>query len=172
MVGVGTVLADDPLLTSRSAKREPMRVVLDSHGRTPLEARLLRSLGGQVLLLVGMQVPEAKKEALRARGAEVWGLPLGADGRVDLDAALRALRRRGCRRLLVEGGPTLHGALFDQGRVDYVHWFIAPRILGGLAAPGAVAGEGRARLAEAPRLRELRVESLGTELFVSGRVSA
>jgi len=172
MVGIGTVLADDPLLTSRSPGREPLRVVMDSRGRTPPDSRLLNSAGGSVLLLVGPELDPVRRAALTQRGAELVELPRGPDGRVELEGALRVLRGRGCRRLLVEGGATLHGAFFDQCLVDYVHWFISPRVLGGQAAPGAVAGQGRATLAEAPRLRELRIEALGTELFVSGRVSA
>ncbi|MEM1025690.1 MAG: RibD family protein [Myxococcota bacterium] len=172
MVGVGTVLADDPLLTARCPGREPRRIVLDSRGRTPTEARLLRTTGGTVTLFVGPAAPEAWRERMRSAGADVMEVPSDPRGRLALASVLALLRAQGCRSLLVEGGGTLHGALFDEGLVDYVHWFIAPRIIGGREALGAVQGLGQPRLVDAPRLEELRIEALGTDLFVSGRVSA
>lgn len=169
MVGSGTVLADDPLLTARplpAPTRQPLRVVVDSRGRIPVTARVLGDHASTVVATTAAS-PAAWRAQLAARGAEPLLLPAGGDGRVDLAALLHELGRRGVMSVLVEGGPTLLGALFDIGLVDKLHAVLAPLILGG-PAPAAVAGRGAQRMAEALRLADVTVERLGEDVLVTG----
>jgi len=135
-VGIGTALADDPLLTARpaadgtqsgdidrfEAHRQPVRVVFDRRGRLPLDSRLLRTLDDSPLLVVVS--PEADGSALRDAGAEV----LAADS---IEAALADLGRRGITSLFLEGGPTLAAAFADAGQIDEARVFVAPVLLAG-----------------------------------------
>ena len=152
MVGVGTVLADDPRLTVRGLRggRDPVRVVVDSRLRTPPDAAVIGR--GRVIVATTRAAPAARERRLTAAGAEVWRLP----GRraVDLAALARRLADAGIASVLVEGGPTLHGALSDAGLVDEVRLFLAPMILGGSGRRSGlswIAGAGVDRLADAAR---------------------
>lgn len=171
LVGVGTVLADDPQLTTRLPGRpgkDPLRVVLDSRLRLPLGARLLHlNSPAPTLIATTEQAPADKRKALQEMGAEV--LPLPAEGgRVALLPLLKELGRRQIQSVLLEGGPEILGAFFDQRLVDKFYFFFAPKILGGKEAYPAVAGKGVARLLEAHRVEELRVRRLGPDLLLSG----
>jgi len=177
MAGVNTVLADDPQLTARScggrggtARKQPIRVIVDSKGRTPLTARVFRQPGKTLLILGRVTTPEEK--ALFAQvGAEVLELP-SVEGRVDLEELLKELGKRDITNVLVEGGGVLLGSLFDNGLVDKVTAFIAPIIIGGNEAKTAVGGEGFDKVADSPRLERIRVEKFGEDLMVSGYVPA
>lgn len=156
MVGIGTVLADDPLLTARPAgrssfRRQPLRVVVDSHARTPVDSRLVRSASpdAPVLVAVTDRAPAPRVEALRAAGAEVVVLPAAPDGRVDLTALLRHLGGREVTSVLVEGGGELVASLVEAQLADAMVVFLAPKILGGKEAPSPVGGAGVARVADA-----------------------
>ncbi len=174
VVGVGTVLADDPALTARPEEfggppptRQPLRVVVDSRGRTPPAARVLDGTAPTLIAATPLADPE-KLEAFKARGAEVLILP-AAGGRVDLEALMAELGRRQVAWLLVEGGGRLLGSLFDLGLIDRVLAFVAPKLIGGAEAPGPVGGSGRPRMADAVRLEGVEIERLGEDLLVSGR---
>lgn len=178
LVGIGTVLADDPLLTTRLPETEagaggphhPLRVVLDSLGRTPLSAAMLRPhTPGRTLLAVGASASPERVAALRAAGAGVLTLP-SCDGRVDLTALLRQLARDGVNTVLVEGGAGVLGALFDLDLVDRVVAFIAPAIIGGRDALAAIGGVGAATMEAATRLRDVEVSRLDGDVMVTGRV--
>jgi diaminohydroxyphosphoribosylaminopyrimidine deaminase/5-amino-6-(5-phosphoribosylamino)uracil reductase len=171
MVGVNTVLADDPQLTARDAEgnplaRQPLRVVLDHNARTPHDARLLRE-PGRTLIVVG-DPPESRTAPLLAAGAEVLRLPAAGPGMVDLRALLEVLGARGVVDLLAEGGGTVLGSLFDQGLVDRVVAFIAPRIIGGIAAPSPVGGQGNAAMSQVLALSDVKVEQVGEDTLVVG----
>ncbi|MSQ34002.1 MAG: bifunctional diaminohydroxyphosphoribosylaminopyrimidine deaminase/5-amino-6-(5-phosphoribosylamino)uracil reductase RibD [Dehalococcoidia bacterium] len=171
LVGVGTVLADDPQLNARpageAAARQPLRVVVDSHGRTPPGARLWQEKGAVLIAAAGPLDP-ARRQALTAAGAQVWEGTSGPDGRVDLAALCRELGRREVTSVLVEGGSTLLGSFFDLLLVDKLHAVIAPLILGGLQAPTMVGGRGVGRIAEALRLHRMRAEALGDDILITG----
>jgi len=172
VVGVGTALQDDPALTVRLERpwpREPYRVVLDTHARTPADARLITAATpARALVIVGEDAGPARVAAIAASGATV--IPVATrDGRIDLHAALAALAAREVRAVLVEGGGEVHGAFVDAGLVDRVALFLAPRLLGGRAATPAVAGVGRA-LESAPRIVGLEVTRVGDDLLVEGDV--
>ncbi|PWG62164.1 bifunctional diaminohydroxyphosphoribosylaminopyrimidine deaminase/5-amino-6-(5-phosphoribosylamino)uracil reductase RibD [Spiribacter halobius] len=131
VTGVDTVIADDPRLTARDVDGPflaPRRVVLDSHLRTPTEARLLRDDGGVTLLHVGEMPP--REQALVRAGAHLQQVAAGDDGRVELTAALRALAADEVNEVLVEAGPTLSGALLQAGLVDELIIYLAPHLMG------------------------------------------
>ena len=171
LVGSSTVIVDDPELTARPddtlAERQPLRVVVDSRGRTPPMARVF-SGPGKTLVATLAASPAAWRSSLEAQGAEVIPLPAGVDGRVDPAALLAELGRRDVVTLLVEGGGVLLGGFFDRGLVDKVHAVLAPIIIGAAEAPAAVAGTGAYRMADALRLREVTVERLGEDILVTG----
>jgi diaminohydroxyphosphoribosylaminopyrimidine deaminase/5-amino-6-(5-phosphoribosylamino)uracil reductase len=151
MVGVGTVLADDPHLTARTdagalANRQPIRVIVDSHNRTPADARV-------------------RDGAARTWVATAAELGTGADGRVDLRRLGVGLFERGCRRVLLEGGPTLAGAYLREGLVDEMVGYIAPKLLGD--GPAALATAGIVTIAEAIDLEIVDVRRVGPDLRLS-----
>ncbi len=170
MVGVRTVLIDDPQLTARpggiDSERQPLRIVADSSGRTPVTARVLDGPGRALLATTSASSASWRRQMAEA-GAEVLVLPDSA-GRVDLAELIRVLGERQLLSLLVEGGGELLGAFFDAGLVDKVQAVIAPLVIGGRDAPAAVAGRGVERMAEALRLGEVIVERLGEDMLVTG----
>jgi diaminohydroxyphosphoribosylaminopyrimidine deaminase/5-amino-6-(5-phosphoribosylamino)uracil reductase len=171
MVGVNTVIADDPRLTARDddgepLDRQPLRVVVDSRGRTPAEARLLSEPGRTVVAVAGADAPAADR--LSGAGAEVERVA-GADGMVDLAELLSRLALgREITSLLVEGGGTLLGSLFDQRLVDKVVAFVAPAVIGGRDAPAPVGGTGVQMAADAFRLQRVEVLHLGGDVAMIG----
>ena len=176
MAGVNTVLADNPHLTTRcsggkggTARKQPLRVIVDGKGRTPLTVRLFNE-PGSTLLALGKAATPGEKAAFSQAGAEILELPT-AEGWVDLGELLEALGKREITSVLVEGGGILLGSLFDRGLVDKVIAFIAPIIIGGAEAKTAVAGKGVGKVVESFRLERLRVEKLGDDLMVSGYVA-
>jgi diaminohydroxyphosphoribosylaminopyrimidine deaminase/5-amino-6-(5-phosphoribosylamino)uracil reductase len=171
VIGSNTVVVDDPQLTARpggssEGVHQPLRIVLDSRGRTSEEAAIL---GGDSSTLIATTEASAVewRERMAASGAELLVLP-AADGHVDLAALLRELGKRGMLTVLFEGGGVVLGSLFDHRLVDRVHAVIAPIVIGASAAPSAVAGVGVERMAQAPRLRDVTVERLGDDTLISG----
>ncbi len=177
MVGVNTVLADDPLLTCRccggrggTARKQPLRVIVDGKGHTPPTARLFGE-PGKTLLALGRSVTPEGARAFTQVGAELLKVPL-AEGLVDLEKLLKALGEREITSVLVEGGGILLGSLFDRGLVDKVIVFIAPIIIGGEEAKPAVGGRGVDKVADSLKLERISVERFGEDLMVSGYVAA
>ncbi len=162
LVGVGTVLADDPELSARLEgvdARQPLRVILDSKLRTPPTAKV----AGPNTLIATTRAGEVGQ-------AETVVLPGAADGRVELGPLLDELGRRGILSLLVEGGADVHASFFEAGLIDKVHVYVAPMVIGGRAAPSPVGGEGVHLLADAPRLREVDSTRIGDDLLITGYV--
>ncbi len=165
LVGIGTVLADDPELTTRiSGKagedvRQPVRVVLDSQLRIRQSARV-----------VGPNTIIATTRAGRVGAAEVLKLPATPEGRVDLGALLDELGKRNMLSVLVEGGGEVHAALFAGGHVDKVYAYVAPKLIGGSDAPGPLGGRGVDHLANATALRQLDITRLGDDVLLSAYV--
>lgn len=181
MVGIGTVMADDPRLTVRLdpddplagpvGDKQPTRIIVDSHGRIPLTARCLDGAGEHAHVIVAMteEAPPKKVEALRDRGVRVWTAP-AVEGRVNLQALLTDLAGLEITSLFVESGPTLAGALFDAGLVDRVTTFIAPLVLGGATAPSSVGGVGAPHPDAGWHLDRVQSERYGQDLMITGIV--
>jgi diaminohydroxyphosphoribosylaminopyrimidine deaminase/5-amino-6-(5-phosphoribosylamino)uracil reductase len=168
LVGINTVLADDPELTARiDGGRSPLRVVVDSHLRIPDGAHLVREAAGQTLVVTTAGAKRDRIEHLRGLGVEVETVEVGPAG-VGLGAVLALLGSRGMISVLIEGGATLLGSAFDSQVVDKVVAMLAPRIIGGRGAPGAVAGDGVSTLADARLLRDVTVEHAGPDLVITG----
>jgi diaminohydroxyphosphoribosylaminopyrimidine deaminase/5-amino-6-(5-phosphoribosylamino)uracil reductase len=171
-VGIGTALADDPLLTARldEAVRQPTRVVFDSAARLPLDSALVNSIDEAPLFVVcSPEAPTARRAALTKAGAEVIVAP-GRDRGARLGAALDELGRREIQDLLVEGGPTLAGAIFDAGEIDQLRLFVAPVLLGAGDARAVLEGEGFRRIAEGVRPLATAFEPLGEDLLIKARL--
>lgn len=172
VVGVETVLRDDPQLTVRLGEpwpREPWRVVLDSRARMPLSARIIAAGSpARALVAVGRKASAEGVRALEARGVTVVPCP-GEDDRVDPVALLAELHAREVRAVLVEGGGEVHASFLAAGLVDRVALFVAPALLGGRTAPSVVGGSGRA-LKERVRLGPLTVTRLGDDLLIEADV--
>jgi diaminohydroxyphosphoribosylaminopyrimidine deaminase/5-amino-6-(5-phosphoribosylamino)uracil reductase len=168
LVGSGTVLADNPLLTDRSGKprRLPLtRVLLDPRLRLSPDSQLAQTARDAPVLLFTSESAEASAvEALERCGIEV--LRFG-DGR-NLDAVLTTLGHRSIQSVLVEGGAKVAGALLDAQLVDKVSFFIAPLIIGGCDAPSAVGGAGAQKIADAMRLHEVKLKQHGPDIEVTG----
>jgi len=173
MVGVGTVLADDPALTVRLIRgRDPLRVVIDSTLQTPLETQLVRSaVETPTLIFHGPSYNGERADALLRAGVMLTEVGR-ADSGLDLTAVLSELGRRGVVRLLVEGGPTLHGALLDAGLVDRAAVFVAPRILADPSALPLAIARPRLQMAEAFSLQHSTQRSFGQDVLIEGAVSA
>ena len=175
VVGSNTVLVDDPHLTARpdgsaEGANQPLRVVVDSRGRVPDAAEVLKAApeDGPPTLIVTTDASAAEWRGRMGRaGAEVLVLP-PYEGRVDLEALVHELGERGALTVLVEGGGVLLGTLFDRRLVDRVQAVIAPLVIGAADAPAAVAGRGVQRMTQAPRLRDVTVDRLGDDTLISG----
>jgi diaminohydroxyphosphoribosylaminopyrimidine deaminase/5-amino-6-(5-phosphoribosylamino)uracil reductase len=171
LVGVGTVLADDPELAARRRGRERdgfWRVVLDSELRTPPGSRLVRAARRRpTLIYTTARAPRRREEALRSAGVEIRRVRSRRD-RVDLRAVLPDLGRREVASLLVEGGGEVHGSFLEAGLADKLLLFVAPTLLGGRGAVPVVGGAGVRQPASAPRLARMAVERLGPDLLISG----
>ena len=170
-VGVNTVLRDDPQLTVRDAEGkpvecQPLRVIFDGTARTPPNARLLKEPGHTLIAVT--EAPVERTQSLEDAGAEVLQLPTSDGRNVDPRALFEELGNRGLLSILVEGGGTLLGSLFDAHLVDKIAAFIAPVIIGGQNAPSAVGGNGVTNMTESLRLQRVRVEQLGEDLLVIG----
>jgi len=176
LVGVGTVIADDPRLTARDPdggprSHQPLRVVLDSRGRAPRTARIFSpDLPGHTLVATTPAMPAAHRAALEAQGVEVAVLPADEAGRASIPHLLAFLGRRDILSLMVEGGGDALGSFFEVGAVQEVWAFLAPLIIGGEAAPGPVRGRGPEHLAEATRLTGLTLERVGQDWLLRGKV--
>ena len=170
MAGIGTVIADNPQLTARRPDgtpfpHQPLRVIVDSNGRLPLDSSLLQQ-AGSTLVVMANDLQNVRAD-LESAGAEVL-MATGGDGRVDLGALLDELGRREITSVFVEGGGTLLGSIFDRRMADRVVAFVAPVIIGGEAAPSPVGGEGTERMADILRLTDVGIETFGDDVAASG----
>lgn len=189
LVGSGTILADDPRLTARVGEVDAgrasdslgdgaggtpvLRVVLDSRGRSPLDAAVFTTTPiARTLVVTTAGSPAAWRRRLLDSGVQVAEVGADSNGRVGIDALLSDLGGRGVRSVLVEGGATVHGAFFDARRVDEVWAFVAPLIIGGEDARPAVGGLGAAALNDSVRLRDVQTERCGDDILIRGVLSS
>jgi diaminohydroxyphosphoribosylaminopyrimidine deaminase / 5-amino-6-(5-phosphoribosylamino)uracil reductase len=170
-IGIGTALADDPLLTAREveAPRQPVRIVFDSHARLPTDSRLVRTVGEAWLVVVcSDEAPEERRAALGEAGADVLSYP--GDERARIASALEELGRRRLSWVLLEGGAGLAGAFLDAGEVDELRLFVAPILLGGSGSRPLAGGRGAGSLAEAQRALAVESEQSGDDLLIHARL--
>ncbi len=174
LVGIGTVLQDNPSLTVRlpgQENKDPMRIVVDSHGRTPLDAKIFNpdSNAGTLIAVTG-NTPSEKIEALKSAGAELLIIKEN-EGRVCLKELMRELGRKEITSVLIEGGGEINAAALQGGIVDKLVLFLAPKLIGGTDAPGPIGGAGVTRLAEAFELCDVKITQIDTDLLIEGYLS-
>lgn len=171
MVGVGTVLADDPELTCRiEGGRDPVRIVVDTKARTPTTSRIVsvgRRSQAPTVVVVGANAAARRIRALERAGADIV-VCRERGGKVDLKAMLTELGKRELLSVLIEGGPMLLGAFFDARLVCKVHAFVAPLILGGMEAKSAVGGLGVSQLADGVHLERVSFDRVGDDFQLIG----
>ncbi|TYA13257.1 bifunctional diaminohydroxyphosphoribosylaminopyrimidine deaminase/5-amino-6-(5-phosphoribosylamino)uracil reductase RibD [Paenibacillus faecis] len=169
MVGSGTVLADDPQLTTRLAVPglDPVRIIVDSTLRVPVASRVLSDGAAPTLVLTTEMADRAKMAVLAERGIEV--IPCGAGPHVDLQLALQRLGEREISSVLVEGGGRLNGSLLEKRLVDEIVLFFAPKLIGGGEAPGSFIFSGYEKMSEAVTLTSVEVETIGDNVCIQGR---
>jgi diaminohydroxyphosphoribosylaminopyrimidine deaminase/5-amino-6-(5-phosphoribosylamino)uracil reductase len=169
-VGAGTALADDPALTVRHVRgRNPARIVLDERLASPSRAKWLADDGARRIVVTTSRAASARRRAFGEAGAEVWTVPAGRQGEVSLVSFLRAAADEGVRSILVEGGGRLAASLLRHGLVDRLELFVAPVLLGGKGR-GWTDGLSVGRVADAPRLKDVRASRIGDEWHISGEV--
>jgi len=171
LAGVGTVIADDPLLTDRSGRprRRPLlRVILDSHLRLPLNSRVAKTAQDDVLVLCSFAEEKKKKQLLKL-GIRVQQLPSAtSDGHPDMAAVARLLGQMEITSLMIEGGSMVNGAALTAGIVDKVFLYYAPRILAGAASIPFAAGAGFASIGDATCVRSISLHRFGEDFAVEG----
>lgn len=170
LVGIGTVLADDPELTTRMVKgKNPVRVVLDSNLRISLMATVLNPVA-ETIIFTSLEADAVKAEALAALpNVEVVRLPLVA-GSLPVAQVVAKLAERGLTSLLVEGGSAVLGAFYDAGLADRVYAFIAPKLIGGTKALPPIGGAGSELVEAGWQLEEVEVQQLGRDIMLTGLV--
>jgi diaminohydroxyphosphoribosylaminopyrimidine deaminase / 5-amino-6-(5-phosphoribosylamino)uracil reductase len=172
LVGVGTVLADDPELNVRLVRgRNPVRVVLDTELRTPLSAKLVRGAKRiPTLILHAPDASAARAKKLAQAGVELAAIRRTRRGGIDLERALRELANRELGRVLVEGGARVHGALLARGLVDAAAVFIAPLIVGDSRARPLADADHEVALSDAWEIPKPEIRVLGRDVLVRGLV--
>jgi len=172
MVGIGTVLQDDPELTARLVDRharQPLRVILDSRLRIPLRARVLsQARQAGVLIATTRHAPPSRIAALKQRGAEVLILP-AEHGNVSLKACLTTLGRQGITSLLLEGGSEVNATALRSGLLNRLQLYVAPALLGGQDAKGLIGGASPASISASWPLNDLQVQRVGKDLLIVAR---
>jgi diaminohydroxyphosphoribosylaminopyrimidine deaminase/5-amino-6-(5-phosphoribosylamino)uracil reductase len=173
MVGANTVVTDDPQLSARGCsgkggkiKLQPLRVIVDGRGRTPLSARVFKE-PGKTLIAVAKPFSNKSAENFRKTGAEIVELS-AEDGVIDLKELLGVLGKREVTSIMVEGGSGLFGSLFDRGLVDKILAFVSPMIIGGDKAKSAVGGEGARKMSDALHLKRIKMMGFGDDVLISG----
>jgi len=171
MVGVGTVVADDPLLTDRTglARRRPLlRVIMDSRLRLPLESRLVKTVKDDLLVLCSF-AEEKKRRALEDRGIRVEQVRLGTpDGRPDLPSILARLGELEITSMIIEGGALLNWTALATDSVDKIFLYYAPKILAGTGSVPFAAGAGFQKISEAAYVRNITLHRFGEDFAVEG----
>jgi diaminohydroxyphosphoribosylaminopyrimidine deaminase/5-amino-6-(5-phosphoribosylamino)uracil reductase len=171
LVGVGTILADDPLLTDRTdlpRRRRLLRVILDSRLRIPIESRLVQSTSKDVLIICSLTDVD-KKRALEERGVRVEQLPPARpDGRPDFGQVVRFLGKEQITSLLIEGGATVNWDALSAGIVDKVFLYYAPKILAGSGSVPFAVGDGFHRMSNAAHVRSIEIHRFGEDFGVEG----
>ncbi len=167
LTGIGTVLADDCLLTDRTGRPRPrplLRIVMDSQLRLPLDSRMVRSAAGDVAVVTTSASPVERRKTMEARGITVLVFD-GPGGRADLAATVAWLGRQNCLSLMIEAGSKVNWTALESGCVDRVFFYYGPKILGGLEALPLAGGIGRRRRADAIRIHGVTIHPIPPDEF-------
>jgi diaminohydroxyphosphoribosylaminopyrimidine deaminase / 5-amino-6-(5-phosphoribosylamino)uracil reductase len=172
LVGVGTAIADDPLLTARlpgDSPRQPVRIVLDPHLRLPPNGQLARTARETPTLVVTRHGADpSRSKTLHTCGIEILPWHTDTDDRIELTSLMDELGRREIVSILVEGGATTHAAFLEARLANRLLWFVAPKVVGGREAPSAVGGNGIALMADAIGVDSLRIRRFGPDILLDG----
>jgi diaminohydroxyphosphoribosylaminopyrimidine deaminase/5-amino-6-(5-phosphoribosylamino)uracil reductase len=168
LVGIGTILKDDPQLTARiRGGRDPYRIVLDSQLRIPEEAKVIGISPSKVIIATTELAPRDKTEKLEKRGIRILILD-SQEGKINLKSCLCKLGEIGMMSLLVEGGSQVNGSFLDEGLIDKLLLFLAPKLMGDPQALGIFGGKGACSLEEAVSLREMKRRRIGEDILLEG----
>ncbi len=168
LVGIGTVLRDNPTLTARiKGGRDPYRIVLDSQLKIPERAQVIGTDPTKTILITTEIASKDKIEILKERGVKVLILD-SKEGKVDLPSCLSKLHQIGVMSLLVEGGSQVNGSFLDKGLIDKLLLFLSPRVMGDPQALGIFGGRGSSSLQKAIVLREMKTKRIGEDLLIEG----
>ena len=174
LVGIGTVINDNPSLTTRLMDRkgkDAVRIIVDSDARIPLPSKVLNlDSTAPTLIAVTPKALEDKISQLKSAGAEVIVIPERNDGRVNLKVLMEGLGKREITSVMIEGGSEINASALKEGIVDKVMIFIAPKFIGGRTAPGLVGGQGIEHLSSAVGLRDIQISKLGEDILVEGYI--
>jgi len=172
MVGINTVLYDDPILNTRrihKKNKDPLKIIVDTTGRIPLESKVLQMNPQLTILATSDKIDPAKKRDLERMGAQVLICPL-KEGKVDLGYLMFSLGRMGIDSVMLEGGSSIAFSALMEGIVDKVISFIAPKIIGGAAAPSPVGGTGLPQMDEAIAVDNWNYKKLGSDILIEGYI--
>jgi diaminohydroxyphosphoribosylaminopyrimidine deaminase/5-amino-6-(5-phosphoribosylamino)uracil reductase len=168
VVGIGTVLKDDPLLTARiRGGRDPYRIVLDSRLKISEEARVIGTPPSKAIIAATELAPRDRIERLEKRGVQIL-ITDSKEGRINLRSCLSKLGEIGIVSLLVEGGSQVNGSFLDEGLIDKLLLFFSPRLIGDHQALGIFGGKGVSNLREAITLREIKTRKMGEDILLEG----
>ena len=170
MVGVNTVLRDNPKLDAWFTKKQPIKIVVDSQLSTPQDSSIF-SQGASVVIVTLPTKPgqETENREILAKKAKILEAK-EKDGQINLKDMFKKLSQMGIAKILVEGGGTLNGSLFDEGLVDKVMFFISPEIIGGKEAIGSVMGHGVARVEQSIKIQDSKLRRFGEDILVEGYI--
>jgi diaminohydroxyphosphoribosylaminopyrimidine deaminase/5-amino-6-(5-phosphoribosylamino)uracil reductase len=166
LIGINTLLSDDPVLTIRNSKRQPFKVIVDTQLKAPLTAKIFTSLSpGKAIIATTMRSSRIKERALRDKGAGI--IRVGSiSNRVDLKALMKQLLLMGIGSVLVEGGGEIAASLLEKRLIDKLYLFIAPILIGGRDAPCSIGGDGVAKISQALKFTDLKLKRIGKDLLV------
>jgi diaminohydroxyphosphoribosylaminopyrimidine deaminase/5-amino-6-(5-phosphoribosylamino)uracil reductase len=167
LTGIGTVLADDCLLTDRTGKprsRPLMRIVVDSQARLPLHSKMVRSADSDLTVVTTSAAPEERRRALEQAGVQVIAFD-GPDGRTDFPSIVRWLGEERYLSVMIEGGSRVNWAALESAVVDKIFFYYAPKILGGMQSLPVAGGAGRRRRVDAIRFRDVNLHPIAPDEF-------
>jgi len=168
LVGIGTVLKDNPMLTARiRGGRDPYRIVLDSRLKIPEEAKVIGTSPSKAIIASTELAPKDKIEKLEKRGVQILILD-SKEGRVNLKSCLSKLGEMGMMNLLVEGGSQVNGSFLDEGVIDKLLLFLSPKLIGDQQALGIFGGKGASNLQKATALKEIKAKRMGEDILLEG----
>jgi diaminohydroxyphosphoribosylaminopyrimidine deaminase/5-amino-6-(5-phosphoribosylamino)uracil reductase len=172
MVGINTILFDDPLLNTRRMRKkskDPLKVIVDTTGKIPLEVNVLKMNPQLVIIAATDKISITKKKDLERLGAQVIICP-AKEGKVDLGYLMVSLGKMGIDSVMLEGGSTIAFSALMNGIVDKVISFIAPKIIGGAGAPSPVGGTGMLRMDDAIGVKEWKYRKIGSDILIEGYI--